>query len=197
MKTGIFGGTFDPVHIGHIRMAEYALSEFSLDKVIFVPNGNPPHKKGAAVELFSHRAAMLKAAVGESERFEVSDYEGRADYSYSLDTMRHFRSVCRGEVYFIIGADSLFTIDKWHEYKKLLSENKFIVFLRNTSDRAAFDERAEMCRKYGAQIMVAKMPEIDVSSTALRKMIANGEDIRGLVDIRVMKYIYDNGLYGG
>ena len=83
MRTGIFGGTFDPVHIGHIKMAEYAKEEFGLEEVVFVPNSNPPHKKDKLIEDYSHRFNMLKLALGDDERFSISDYEAKDGWDTS------------------------------------------------------------------------------------------------------------------
>lgn len=197
MRAGIFGGTFDPVHIGHIKMAEYAVENFNLDKVIFVPNANPPHKKGKKIEDYRHRYNMLKIAVGKKRDFCVSDYESaQGRYYYSLYTMRHFRELLGDDVFFIIGADSLTTIHEWYEYEKLLAENKFIVFLRKNDDKDVFEHCEKKYRAAGADISVAKMPEVDVSSTDIRKRLLKGQSVSGVLDADVYRYIKDNGLYG-
>ena len=196
MRIGIFGGTFDPVHTGHVKMAQYAKEEFRLDKIAFVPNGNPPHKRDKLIEDYSHRFNMLKLATEKNADFTVSDYESKGGrYYYSLHTMRHFRSVYGEETYFIIGADSLMTIHEWYEYEALLKENKFIVFLRDDSD--GFYKRVEQYRALGAQIHVSGMKEVEVSSTDIRQRIRTSDDVLGIVDKRVYEYIVKNGLYGG
>ena len=195
MKIGIFGGTFDPVHIGHIKMAEYAKEEFGLEKVVFVPNSNPPHKKGKLIEDYSHRFNMLSLALADDDRFLISDYEAKdGKYYYSLHTMRHFRNIYGEDTFFIIGADSLMTIHEWYEYETLLKENKFIVFLRD--DLCGFYERVEKYKALGAKIYVSKMPEVEISSTAVRKDINQYNQAYGISD-EVYAYIIKNGLYGG
>lgn len=195
MKIGIFGGTFDPVHIGHVEMARYAKENFSLERVIFVPNGNPPHKKGRSIEDFSHRFKMLEIACEGCKGFEISDYERGTHFSYSLDTMRHFRKIYGNDVYFIIGADSLLTIHKWYEYEKLLKENKFIVFLRG--DDKILSDCVEKYRKIGCEIYTADMPEICASSTKIRNDVALGVLPDEILNEKVAQYIRENGLYGG
>ena len=195
MRVGIFGGTFDPVHIGHIKMAEYAKDEFALDKIVFVPNANPPHKKDKNIEDYSHRFKMLKLAVGEKSFFSVSDYESESGkYYYSLHTMRHFREIYGKETYFIIGGDSLTTIDRWYEYETLLKENKFIVFKRN--DSRGFCDAVDKYRALGAEIHVSDMEEIVVSSTDVRKDIKSAGN-NGILCADVYEYIAKAGLYGG
>ena len=195
MRIGIFGGTFDPVHIGHIKIAEHAKEEFCLDKIIFVPNANPPHKKEKHIEDYSHRFRMLELVTKDNDSFSVSDYESEdGKYYYSLYTMRYFRELYGEDTYFIIGGDSLLTIDKWYEYETLLKENKFIVFLRNDSEK--FYKAVDKYRELGAEIYVASMKEIEVSSTGIRRGI-NDEKIKTLLEDAVYDYIVENDLYGG
>lgn len=196
MRIGIFGGTFDPVHIGHIKMAEYAKEEFRLEKIVFVPNSNPPHKKDKLIEDYSHRFKMLEFAISGKSGFSVSDYESEdGKYYYSLHTMRHFRELYGEQTYFIIGADSLMTIHEWYEYETLLKENKFIVFLRD--DSREFYDRVEKYRLLGAEIHIAGMKEIEVSSTDIRRKIKNSLNVTEIADKRIYDYIVKNGLYGG
>lgn len=195
MRIGIFGGTFDPVHTGHIKMAEYAKKEFSLESVIFVPNSNPPHKKDKLIEDYSHRFKMLEEAIENMNGFSISDYEAEdGKYYYSLHTMRHFRKLYGDDTYFIIGADSLMTIHEWYEYETLLKENKFIVFLRD--DSCEFYERVEKYRALGSEIYIAGMKEVEISSTEIRKAIKDSSKVFGILD-KTYNYIVKNGLYGG
>lgn len=196
MRVGIFGGTFDPVHTGHIEMAKRAKTEFALDRVVFVPNANPPHKKNKEIADFCHRYEMLKLATDGESAFSISDYESAdGKFYYSLHTMRHFRELYGDETYFIIGADSLVTIDRWYEYATLLKENKFIVFLRD--DAKELYEMVEKYRSLGAKIEVSKMKEVGISSTKVREKIRNNDDVFGIISNRVYDYIIENELYGG
>lgn len=196
-KTAIFGGTFDPVHNGHLMMAKYAYERFGLKRVVFLPNGNPPHKRNCFVTDAVHRYNMVKAATDGFNNFIVSDYEiAKKGYSYSLYTMRHFRKKYGKDTFFIIGADSLCSIDKWYEYETLLKENKFIVFYRSSENDGDFLRCVEKYRNFGADITIADMPKISVSSTEIRIKLSKGIYGGLPLDGKVLKYITENGLYG-
>ena len=196
MAKAIFGGTFDPVHLGHLAMAESAVKQFDLSEIIVVPNGNPPHKSDLHITEFAHRYNMLCLGFKGMENVVVSDYEANEDKpSYSVYTMRYFRTLCGEDTYFIIGADSLMSIHKWYDYKNLIKENKFIVFKRD-GDTALEDRGNTLCSE-GAEIYISKMPEVNVSSTEVRARIAKGLSCNGLLKADVIDYIIQNGLYGG
>lgn len=198
-KIGIMGGTFDPVHIGHMVMASFAADEFCLDKVIFVPNGNPPHKKAYGAKMY--RFDMTCLAVSEDKRFSVSDFEISKDsYSYAVDTVSHFAE--NGDkIYFIIGADSFYDLTTWHDFENLVKKCAFITFDRkNTAEKSIIHENIvsdieNFNEKYGAEVYCAKMPNIDVSSTLIRQRIAKGKSIKYLTCESVEKYIYQHNLY--
>ncbi len=196
MSTAIFGGTFNPVHMGHINMVKSAMEQFELNRLVVVPNGNPPHKADINITDFFHRYNMLRIAFGGMENVEISDYEARSDkFSYSLYTMRHFRRLYGEDTYFVIGADSLLTIHLWHEYQALLKENRFIVFRRQGDE--SLHETADKYKLMGAEIYFSDMPLFDVSSASVRQLISDGSDCRGIVCPDVMDYIRKNALYGG
>ena len=196
MSTAIFGGTFNPVHMGHVNMVQSAIKQFELNRLVVVPNGNPPHKTDIRITDFSHRYNMLRIAFESVPKVEISDYEASADkHSYSLYTMRHFRKIYGEDTYFIIGADSLLTIHLWHEYQTLIRENRFIVFRRSGDDK--LPEVASRYAEIGAEIHFSDMPMFDVSSASLRDMLLKGEECTGLISPGVMDYIRQNSLYGG
>ena len=196
MSTAIFGGTFNPVHMGHINMVQSAIEQFKLNRMVVVPNGNPPHKTDISITDFVHRYNMLCLAFDGMDKVEISDYEADSDkFSYSLYTMRHFRRVYGEDTYFVIGADSLLSIHLWHEYRTLLKENRFIVFHRQGDGRLL--EVADKYRLDGTEIYFSDMPLFDVSSASVRKLIAEGGDCQGIVCPSVMEYIIENALYGG
>lgn len=197
MPTAIFGGTFDPVHTGHIHMAEHAVEEFGLTSLVVVPNGNPPHKALTPVTDFCHRYAMACLAFEGMDSVTVSDYEkDDKNCRYSLYTMRHFRKEYGEDTAFIIGADSLLTIHLWHRYEELLAENRFIVFKRR-GDEALQEAADRYKRDFGARISLASMDYADIASRDIRRAIAMGTLAENLVPEAVMEYISKNRLYGG
>ncbi len=197
MCTAIFGGTFDPVHTGHIAMVRSAIDEFGLSKLVVVPNGNPPHKSMAVKSDFSHRYNMTCLAFEGQDDVEVSDYEKDPDkFSYSLDTMRYFRKKYGEDTFFIIGADSLLTIHKWYKYETLLKENRFIVFRRDGDDMLE-DVINKYKESFNADIRLSKMEYVDISSTYIRDLIKKGTLPRGILPDAVLSYIKQNALYGG
>ncbi len=195
MSTAIFGGTFNPVHKGHIAMVQSVIKQFRTDRIIVVPNGNPPHKRDIAITEFHHRYNMLCLAFQSEEAVEVSDYEGGlGEYRYSIDTMRHFRDVYGEDTQFIIGADSLTSIHTWHMYETLLKENRFIVFKREASD--GFDEALIKYGSMSREMLLSDMPLYPLSSTVVRKYAQDGS-IEDYVTPEVYGYIKEHGLYGG
>ncbi len=196
MRIGIFGGAFDPVHLAHLNMAHCAVKQAELDKVIFVPNGNPPHKDGCSATA-EQRLKMLEIALDGTHGFEVSDYEIKKDgLCYTVDTMRHFKEQYLGcELMFILGADSLDYIDRWNRAEQLKKENTFIVINRSFSKDYSFDENVKKCRALGYSIITVDMPFMDISSTMIRDMVKNGQAISKLVPCKVADYIKNNAIY--
>ncbi len=197
LRTAVLGGTFDPVHLGHVKMAKDAIEEFKLDKLIVVPNANPPHKMDSDQADFHHRLSMLEIAFNGMDKVHISDYEAsESKPGYSLYSMRHFRSLYGEDTSFIIGADSLFTIHKWHEYEKFLSENTFIVF-RRVGDKGLLDIADKYAKDFGAKILISNMDYVDISSTDIRNSIAQNTFLGDVIPAGVEEYIRSNGLYGG
>ena len=195
MSTAIFGGTFDPVHAGHVAMVATAIKEFNLSRLVVVPNGNPPHKTDFDITDFKHRYNMVALAFDGMEGVEISDYEDSDDHlKYSLYTMRHFRKLYGEDTFFIIGADSLLTLCRWHEYKTFIKENSFIVFHRE-GDADFMDTIDKYTREFGADIRVSSMDYVDISSTYIRGAIKENSLPQGVVPKLVMDYIKKEGLY--
>ena len=197
MKIGILGGTFDPVHKGHIYIAEQCMKHLGMDRIIFLPNGNPPHKRGRNITDKEHRYNMLKIAISGCEGFCVSDYEiRREEYSYTVETMRNLRKLSDDEYILIIGADSFYQLDLWYKSDELVKENKFVVLDREYDGHGNISEDVERFNKeHLSHISLLKIPLIDISSTEIRNRISMGLDISDMVGENVANYIKENNLY--
>ncbi len=196
MKIGIFGGSFDPVHNAHINMAKCAMEQSGLDRVIFVPNGNPPHKTELMAES-TQRLDMLKLATYGISGFEVSDYEiKKENLCYTVDTMRYFKKIYPdATLMFIVGADSLDYIHKWNRADELKSENTFIAVNRSFTQDYDFEDNVLKCRSSGWNIVTADMPFMDVSSTKIRALAEMGQDVSEYVPKKVAQYIKEKKVY--
>ncbi|MGD0110753.1 MAG: nicotinate-nucleotide adenylyltransferase [Armatimonadota bacterium] len=193
---GIIGGTFDPIHFGHLVAAEEARARFSLDRVIFVPNGDPPHKKSYAVTPAERRYEMVELATASNPFFETSRIEiDRPGPSYSVDTVRAFREQfgAGSELYFITGVDALTEIATWHEPERLLELCELIAVTRPGYE--AEQLRAALTPQMLARTHLLDIPRVDVSSTELRERAAAGQPLRYLTPEPVVRYIEARGLY--
>ncbi len=196
MKIAILGGTFNPIHLGHLAMAEYVLEHMGMDRICFLPNGQPPHKQGSSIAPKHHRLEMVRLAVCDNPAFFVSDYEIAKDKRcYTVDTVRHFNSLGEDEYHFIIGADSLFQLSQWKSAEELKKICSFIVCDR--SNQGNTEAEAERLRAEGCRIRVADMPRVDIDSTTIRRRVKEGLDISGYTTDAVARYIHNNKLYRG
>lgn len=192
-KIGIFGGSFNPIHNGHIYVAEKVKESLGLDTIIFIPTGIAPHKDNSNFASEEHRFNMVKLAV--SDNFDVSDIEVKRDkVCYAVDTMSELKSMYIGdELFYIIGADSLVTFMQWKEPLKLFEMLHLVVVNRDGAD---IDKVAECYReKYNAKITICHIDEFNVSSTEIRSMLRNNEECNGLIPDNVKEYIKKHKLY--
>lgn len=196
-RIGIMGGTFDPVHIGHLIMAQSALTELKLDRVIFMPSGNPPHKELSRITDAKIRSEMVKLAIDKNDKFVYSDFELKRDgIVYTADTLRMIRERDPDmELYFIVGADSLLDMEKWHEPEKVFDRCRVVVVDRNQSHEDLMKKIRYLTEKYQAQIDYIPSPLVDISSTEIRSRVSAGRSIRYLVTEAVEAYIYEKVLY--
>ncbi len=212
MKWGLLGGTFDPIHLGHLRCAEEIRELFGLEKVIFVPAAGPPLKK-SKITPFADRLKMVEQAVRENPAFEASGVEGRRQgISYSVDTVRHFRETHGPglELFFILGQDAFQDIARWKDWEELLSLCHFVVMTRpgyerqglegvlppGTAARFTPDPRRKAFRGLGGtSIFFRSVTFLDISSTEIRKRLAGGKSVRYLVPPSVLNYIAGKSLY--
>ena len=198
-KIGILGGTFNPVHNGHIAIAKCVLQNTDIQQIVFLPTGNPHYKVSDTVADKSHRFNMLCIATHGMNNIEISDYEIKSTTPcYTVDTMRYFKSHNpQNEYCFIIGADSLDYIHKWKDAKNLIAENEFIVVNRNFKDNYNLDKNIEYILSVGGKVTKADMPMIDISSSMVRDMIKSGIDATQYIGKNVYEYIINNKLYIG
>lgn len=197
-RVGINGGTFDPVHIGHIKSAENVFITLELDEVLFIPSGNPPHKVSSVVTDEEHRLEMVKLAIEGNGNFKVSDIEiKRKGYSYTIDTLRELKKQYEekyGEVkfYYIIGTDVLAEIQSWKESKEVIRICEFAVLKR---PGFPYEEAKDRALKWGAVIHEIHSEKVDISSTEIRNKVKSGESIEEYVPQKVYQYIMEKGLY--
>lgn len=199
MKIGILGGTFNPVHCGHLIVAEAVREAFGLDRVLFIPTGLPPHKSKNEVAGAEHRYNMVEGAVRSNPYFEASRAEiERPGYTYTVDTLRSL-GVQYGEnagLYFIIGADVINELATWKNFKEVFARCSFIAVGRPGVGKDAFDgDVARLKEKYPVSISVFEAPLMDISSTGIRERVGAYKSIKYLVPECVEEYIYENGLY--
>ena len=212
MKIGVLGGTFDPIHIGHIRLAEEVGDDLALEKVYLIPSASPPHKGGRVDTPFCHRLAMARLAVKGSPLLDVMDLEGkRRGLSYSIETLREIHLMFPSELdlFFLIGMDAFLEIKTWKDYRNLFNYTHFVVIRRpgiqtDALDRfilaldTGFKERADglgYVNASGNQLICPDASLIDISSTEIRRKVALGRSIRLLVPEDVNNYILEKGLY--
>ncbi len=182
MRTAIFGGTFDPVHSAHLEVARQAADQFQLDRVLFIPAGNPPHKH--AETPFEHRHRMVALACAADPRFAASRLEEGDQKSYSIHTIERLRAI-NGELFFIIGADAFAEIKTWHRWQDVVRAVEFIVVARPGH---------EIVVPPGARVHRLETVALPVSSSEIRDALARGEAPPELPRA-VVGYIRDNGLY--
>ena len=182
MKTAIFGGTFDPIHSAHLEMARLAADQFVLDRVLFIPAGNPPHKH--ADTSYEHRYRMVELACAADARFVASRLEEGNGKSYSIDTIERVQAA-NGVLFFIIGADAFAEIETWHRWQDVIRAVEFIVAARPGH---------QIVSPSGARVHRLETLDLPVSSSEIRDALARGEMPRELPPA-VAGYIRANGLY--
>ena len=195
-RVGIIGGTFDPIHLAHIYIAEEAKKKLNLDKVIFMLAGIQPLKTDKKVTEASLRLEMVQKAIEGKIGFEVSDYEIKKEgKSYTYKTLEHFYKEYR-DLYFITGADCLLGIDKWKEIDKIFSLCKFVVFTRpGYNNEELVNKKRFVEEKYNGDIILLEVPGIHISSTDIREKIINNEKVDDILPAVVLDIIKEKGLY--
>jgi nicotinate-nucleotide adenylyltransferase len=196
------GGTFDPIHNGHLLLGRQALLEQMVDVVWYMPAKAPPHKKGKDITDAGHRLAMVRLATGDDAGFRCSDFElARDGFSYTVDTLRLLGEAYPCESFsLIIGADSFLEIETWYESAGIMELAPLLVAGRSYArckdpETALETQKSLLEEKYHARIHFLRNPHIDISSTAIREMIQEGQDPSAFVPESVLAYIHEHGLY--
>ncbi len=213
MKWGLFGGTFDPIHFGHLRAAQELIELLNLDRIIFIPAALPPHKTARVITPFEHRLQMLQLAISGNDQFSFSDVESlRPGKSYSIDTVQYFMNSRDKslELFFITGQDAFDAITTWREWDQLLSLCHFTVMTRPGYQNNGLDHilPAEFATRYiydtqkdffknpeGCSIFFRKTTFLDISSSNIREKIQRDQSVRYLLPDNVIHYITSNRLY--
>lgn len=198
-RVGILGGTFDPIHFGHLAIAEDCWARLGLDEVQFVPAGDPPHKQGRAISPARDRLAMVELAIADNPHFRLSRIDvDRPGLSYSVDTVRRLRTQLgpAARIYFIIGADSLADLPSWRDPAGLVDSCQVVAVSRPGHPRLDLTRLEPAIPNASRRITQLTTPGLDISSTQLRQRVASGEPIRYLVPDSVRAYIGQHRLYG-
>ncbi|SPJ15174.1 putative nicotinate-nucleotide adenylyltransferase [Syntrophobacter sp. SbD2] len=212
LRLGVFGGTFDPVHLGHLRAAQEALDILGLDEMLFVPVAVAPHKPARQILLFENRWRMLQLALAGNARFRLSDLEKRMPgKSYTVHSLKQLREENPGaELFFLVGSDAFFEMDTWYEFKGIFRLAGIVVLCRSecceneilqfVSKRVSelyriVPENREIRHPVLCSVYSIANTRMDISSTRIRELASEGRSVRYLVPDNVWSYIAENGLY--
>ncbi|MBU3090686.1 nicotinate-nucleotide adenylyltransferase [Clostridium sp. CM028] len=194
VKKAIFGGTFDPIHIGHVHIAYEALYNLHLDKILFMPAGNPPNKINKKITDAQIRYDLVKKAIEHESHFEISDYEiNKKENSYTYETLELFsESQTNIEWYFLIGGDSLMDLDNWKNVDRILKSCKLVVYGRaGFTVEELLKQKNHVEQKFNGKVIFLNMPIIDISSTNIRGGIKKGRNVDYLLP-KGVEVIIDN-----
>lgn len=197
-KIGIMGGSFDPIHLGHLIVAEYAKEKFQLENVIFIPTGTPPHKDKQKMSCNKHRYEMTRLSIEDNLDYKICDLETKnMKTSYTIDTLKLIKEdYPDSDIYFILGLDSFKNLESWKGYKDILSNYKIIIAERLDSQEKDVYEKYKFYKEnYPANIFFLEGPIIEISSTEIRERVKNGYSVKYLVRDEVNEYIKNNNLY--
>jgi len=190
-KIGLFGGSFDPPHTGHLILAEIAADFVGLERVYFIPTAVPPHKTRDDLTGFDQRARMVEIAIADNPRFELSLLESKSDVSYTYESVLHFRErgYERGQIHLLVGGDSLEDISLWRRPEEMFRSATIVAMRRPGSPGVP-------ALPAGAAVIVVESGANAISSSEIRRRVSEGRSIRYLVPPGIERYIDDHDLYG-
>lgn len=197
MNIGVLGGTFDPVHNGHLLLAEEVRDSLKMDKILFIPAGQP-WVKSADISPAEHRVAMVRLAIEHKPHFEISTMEiDRQGPTYTVDTLRELKSAAGGgdNFYFIMGWDNLSLLPRWVRPREIISLCRLVAVPRPGYPLPDIKALEEKIPGLSASLIMLKRPEVDISSTGVREMALRGQPVDGLVPEAVAAYIRKHNLY--
>ena len=212
MRIGILGGTFNPIHLAHLRSAEEVREAQQLDRVLFIPSATPPHKRADGLATATHRLAMVRRAIRGNPHFRISTIEiERRGRSYSVDTMRALHTRMPGaQFFFVLGMDAFREISTWRDYRSIFGLCNLVVTSRPAYDDLPLIEalpvavRAEFCyrskpkrleHRTGNQVIFQRISDLDISASAIRHRLQRGLSVRYLLPVAVERYIVQHRLY--
>lgn len=195
MKILLFGGSFDPIHIGHIEAAKKAIEKLNIDKVIFIPTNQTPLKSNNLVASNKDRYNMILRSIKDNKKLDVSDYEiKKQDVSYTYNTVKHFKQIYKeDELYFLIGTDRVKDLEKWYNIDKLKNLITFIFVPRNNENLKEIIAKNDFLKKINYVIL--ELPIIEISSSHIREKLKKNKNIDDLIDKNCAKYIEELNLY--
>jgi nicotinate-nucleotide adenylyltransferase len=194
MNLGVFGGTFDPVHIGHLVLAESAREQLDLDRVLWMVAGDPWRKREQAVSGANHRVEMVRLAIEGNPAFELrTDEVSRAGPTYTVETLRALKVESQAELFLLIGEDALWDLPGWRSPEEIVELATLVVAGRGLEHNE--DKVPDQVKDLDPQPARLEMPLIDVSSTDIRRRIQGGRSVRYVVPAEVEQYIRETGLY--
>ncbi len=197
MKIGLYGGTFDPIHIGHLIVMENTLNFMDLDKIIVIPSANPPHKQNKKKTATPIRVEMTREAIKDNKKLVLSTFESDDEsVVYTHETLNHFKEKYpEHEFYYIMGEDSFMSIDTWVNYEKILKD-RLIVFARTSiNPDSALVKKVEEVKKDNGKVHLINNLNINISSTLIRSLVKEEKSIKYLVPDSVIKIIKEHKLY--
>lgn len=197
MRIGLYGGTFDPIHVGHLIVIENAINAMNLDKVIILPSSNPPHKKHKDKTEADIRVEMVNEAIKDNPKIILSTFESDTeDVIYTHHTLEYFTNALKNhEIFYIMGEDSFITIDTWRNYEKILSYNIIVFAREGIEEDSELVRKVEQVKKDNPNIFLLNTLSINISSTLIRKLVKENKSIKYLVKDEVEYIIKNRGLY--